>query len=234
MKKYILILCITLLFSTIVFLLVAHKALADDYKSVSNIVNTQVGSPSTSAPADTGSALAWNEKINAALTPGLWGFYNRLETNISNGTYTATQREGLYQYQYDSTGLYWCTYAIVDAYNLAGRPGLTISGDGGVVQMAIDWRSLPGFTYVEYQQADHLAALSKVKPGYAIFFEAVRDTPTSDGEEHVAMVTNISVNSHGDGSLSTIDANGPGRSTTYTIVDGDILNTIHPTIGFGG
>jgi hypothetical protein len=188
-----------------------------------------------------GSVMDWATRINAALKRGDDGYFNRMTAEITGCGYGAQQRQG-----HDSpTGKYWCTNSVIDAYNLAGITGLTVDPGPGVVSdslpppghqqvitMADWWMTAPGYTYIDMRSGDRRAAIQQVLPGYAIFYESVFGE--ENGEEHVALVSSISVDANGNGELTTVDSNAESREFTYRVVRGKVQNAPYPVIGFGG
>lgn len=204
----------------------------------SNTVSTKVGNPTQSPPgiivpgntnnSQLASVLEWDEKIVNALSKGAWGYFNILSTAISNGSYsTGTCPANCVQ------GIYWCTHSIVDAYNLAGIAGLSKTGHAAVVNMRAFWKSEQaaslGYKYVDYNGS--IKGLA-IYPGYAIFFESVAGVHT--GDEHVALVKEISIDEKGDGKIDMYDSNYPTRSHHYAISGWTIINPLYPIRGFGG
>jgi hypothetical protein len=188
-----------------------------------------------------GSVLDWATTLNRALQPGDDGYYNRMTAPVSGCGYAATQRAG-----HDSpTEKYWCTNLVIDAYNLAGIPGLTTAPGPGVtaswlpppghqqvITMAEWWMTAPGYTYVNLRSGDRRATIQQVRPGFAIFYESVFGQ--ENGNEHVALVSSISVDAQGTGQLTTIDSNAEAKQFTYRVVHGTVQNPPYPVIGFGG
>ena len=114
-----------------------------------------------------GSVVDWDNKIVAKLIPGVQGLYNNLPTQIKSNCASTTPPPWF-------EDMYWCTYSVVDAYNLAGLKGMTTADDGAVISMhKFFMQQQNGYVYVEYEKAsNHLAALQQVKPGYAMMLEA--------------------------------------------------------------
>lgn len=193
-------------------------------------VQTKVGNPAGNpSSGNLSSILDWDEKIVNSLQPGIWGYLNKLATNITNGSYTTNTWAGA-----DTGSVYWCTYSVIDSYNLAGISGLSKSQHAAVVIMRQFWKSAQaaslGYKYLDYP-SNH-QTLQEVQPGYAMFMESVPDQHT--GNEHVAIVKAISINDRGDGTIETYESNSSSKSHTY-IVDGwNIPKTVYPVRGFGG
>jgi hypothetical protein len=187
----------------------------------------QSNKPTDTKPTGTlASVLDWDTKIVDKLERGIWTYLNKLSTSITNGTYST----GTWAGTNDGT-VYWCTYSIADAYNLAGITGLSKSSHAAVVNMRIFWKKQQnGFLYVDYQGNNQ--KLTDVKPGYAIFMEF------ADGQflskEHVAMVKEIRINEKGNGTLITQDSNSSAKTRNYDVKDLKILGTPYPVRGFGG
>lgn len=173
--------------------------------------------------------LEWDETILSTLGTGLWGYYNKLLTNHTNGEYSTGTWPST-----NEQNLYWCTYSIVDAYRLAGFGGLAKNGHGAVVYMRIFWKSPAaqelGYKYVDYESGS--PSLASVQPGYAMFMESVAGSHT--GREHVNMVKDIAIDSTGNGYLVTNDSNSSSKSHKYTVAGWRVLNTVYPVRGFGG
>ena len=188
-----------------------------------------------------GSVMDWATRINAALEQGDDGYFNRMTATIDGCGYRAQQRQG-----HDSpTGKYWCTNTVIDAYNLAGITGLTVDPGPGVdspslpppghqqvITMADWWSTAPGYTYIDMRSGNRRAAIQQVHPGYAIFYESVFGE--ENGEEHVALVSSISVDTAGNGEITTIDSNAESKTFTYDVVRGRVQDAPYPVIGFGG
>jgi hypothetical protein len=188
-----------------------------------------------------GSVLDWAATLNAALERGDDGYFNRMTGSVTGCGYRAQQREG-----HDSpAGKYWCTNSVIDAYNLAGITGLTVAPGPGVdspdlpppghqqvITMADWWMTAPGYTYVDVRSGDRRAAIQQVRPGYAVFYESVFGE--ENGAEHVALVSSISVDTRGNGQMTTIDSNAESKGFTYRISRGRVQNAPYPVIGFGG
>jgi hypothetical protein len=194
----------------------------------SNTVSTRVGNPPVSTVTDGGSILEWDTKIVNQLQPGAaWGlsFFNRLTENIGNGTYNT----GTWAGSNDGT-VYWCTYSIVDSYNLAGITGLSKSAHGAVVNMRRFWQNAGGnYVYVPASAT----TIHHVHPSYAVFMEQVAGVHT--GSEHVAMVKEISVDPvNGNGYIITQDSNSSAKTRKFPVYLGVVQNTPYPVRGFGG
>ena len=110
-------------------------------------------------------------------------------------------------------GQYWCTYLVVDAYQLAGIKGLSVGADGGVATMHSHFRSLPGYFALDGTPSQ--ASLSKVKPGYAIFFRS---------DSHVGLVKSINVDGNGNGTLVSYESNSSATSHTWPIAGWQVKN----------
>lgn len=182
--------------------------------------------------------VQWDERIVNSLEPGFWGLYNKLMVNPPDGITNSpdgTYRTGIWP----ATGegnLYWCTYSIVDSYNLAGFSGLDKGAHGGVVYMRIFWKGAQaqnlGYKYLDYE--GNKGVLNSVHPGYAMFMEL--DSGRHTGFEHVAMVIEINIDHRGNGNIKTRDSNSSsGRKVReFSIEEGNIKNTSYPVRGFGG
>lgn len=183
-------------------------------------------SPTPPVSQDLASILDWNSRINNALTLGTFyrGHYSTLLQNITNGSYQSGTWAG------NSYGsVYWCTYSIIDSYNLAGVSGLSKASHAAVVNMRQWWKThgvTSGYQYIDG------GSVNGVKPGFAIFMERVAGTHTSN--EHVALIKSVQLNSVGDGRLETYDSNSTAKTHIYPIVSYNVKNTPYPVRGFGG
>lgn len=196
------------------------------------------GSP-VEPPADSSSILGWAEKISAQLmkSSGCWGFYCRMTTPITNGTYTIAYREGLISRGAESIGrqgLYWCTRLIIDSANLAGKKGL--NNQESVTTMISYWErnKAAGYSYMKYfaaNKTDKKNYLTNLRPGCALFQVTIPGIH-SDGQ-HVAVVKNVNIKPNGDGIVTTLDSNSGLKEHKYTIDDWEIINQIYPYVSFG-
>ncbi len=197
-----------------------YNELIDVAKELNACTSSVAPPPITSTLSN---ILDWAQTINKNLDPSST---DRLLAAVTNGSYST----GTYP-----SGGYACTYFVVDSYNLAGIPGLSKTADGRVVDMENFWKSIPGYVYLDYQK-DHLI-LKDVQPGFAMFQEQVPGVYT--GNEHVSVVQQNTVDSHGNGKIVTLDSNASTfRGWTYTVTDWTIdssFTRLHETItGFGG
>lgn len=195
--------------------------------------NTKPAGGGTSQPGDSeglARILEWDEIIVSGLETGVSGYFNRMMTNHTNDEYSTGTWPGTTE-----GNLYWCTFSIIDAYRLAGVPGLDRSkGHGAVVTMRKYWKTAEaqelGYKYVDYESDNSL--LANVQPGYAMFMEAVPGE--FNQTEHVNMIKSISINSSGDGQIITNDSNTSRKSKEFQVKDWRVLGTIYPVRGFGG
>lgn len=173
--------------------------------------------------------LTWVEKINSFLEEGPLGDFNKMITIITNNAYTATKRTGEFINTSDR-GLYWCTNLVIDAYNLAGKTGLGINQQA-VISMRNFWKTTPGYIHLDYLNGNHQSILSRVSPGYVVFFEQQPGVFT--GNEHVSIVKTINIDSEGKGFLETYDANTNAKTQRYPIVNWDVKNQRYKLVAFG-
>lgn len=197
----------------------------------SNLVTTRVGNApvsSSSASTNLAAVLDWDTKIVDSLQSGIWGYINRLVTAITNGSYST----GTWSGSSDST-VYWCTYSIIDAYNLAGVEGLSKSKHAAVVNMRRFWMNAPKDTYDYAPYDSDNSTLASVKPGYAIFME--RYPGVFSQNEHVSMVKEISLNQRGDGYIISQDSNSSSKTHKFSISGWSVISgATYPVRGFGG
>lgn len=209
------------------FFLFLSPAPAFGYQTESRTVSTKVGNPPVAADSATLSEIFdWDTKIVNSLKPGLWGYLNNLSVAITNNTYSTGAWAGT-----NEGNLYWCTYSIVDSFNLAGTKGLSKAGHAAVVTMRSFWKSSPpGYRYVDYQGSSQ--ELNALAPGYAIFLERIPGVFT--GGEHVAMIKTVSIDTRGNGFIETQDSNSSTRTHKYPVSGWSIMSTPYPVRGFGG
>lgn len=202
--------------------------------ATSNTVLTQFGN----APYDqkpnintTGALppLEWDQKIVDSLGKGSNGLYSKLPINITNGAHSTGVWLGS-----DSSTIYWCTFSIVDSYNLASISGLSKNLHAAVVTMRQFWKGSQaaslGYKYLDYQSNNDLLRLAQ--PGYAIFMESASGVHT--GFEHAAMLKVISIDVRGNGFVDTNDSNSHLKTNHYPVVEWSIKNTPYAVRGLGG
>ncbi len=189
--------------------------------SPSPVASTQPGGPVEVI-------LDWASQITNSLARGIWGYLNRFVNALSNGSYSTGTWAGA-----NEGSVYWCTYLIIDSYNLAGYGGLTKSAHAAVVNMRRWWKTTgasSGYVYVDYE--NNKQSVANVQPGYAMFMESSAGTHT--GREHVNMVKEINIDANGNGKIVTIDSNSSSISHSYPVADFQVKNTPYPVRGFGG
>lgn len=191
------------------------------YSTCQTIISPTPG-PTTPTLA---SVLSWDQQILDNLSIGANGLYSRLTTPVSNDGYSTGTWSG------DNDGTtYWCTYSVIDAYNLAGITGLSKGSHAAVVTMRQFWQNASGFIFLDY--ASDNTALNSARPGYAIFMESVPGSYT--GYEHVALIRSILVDTRGDGTVTTNDSNSTQVIHQYPVVGWSIKNTPYTITGLGG
>ncbi len=180
--------------------------------------------------------LSWAEQIATHLEPAFWDYRNRMMGDVSNGTYSANKRTGSSDAvnQLTLDGLYWCTFIVIDSYNLAGRSGLTPAGHLAVVNMIQYWKNTPGYRYLDYDHEDHKTIIQQLKPGYPYFL--VRSAALEHtGNEHVGLIRNISLDQNGNGYIETLESNASNISRKYPVDAWSVPEGIphHTLRGFG-
>ncbi len=166
-----------------------------------------------------GSVVGWAQQIAASLVIGGGGplsgdGYDNRTQSFTSPCASASPRSSW-------AGQYWCTYLVVDAYQLAGIQGLSVGADGGVAEMHRHFGFISG--YFTLDGTPNQATLSKVKPGYAIFF---RD------DSHVGLVKSIVVDGNGNGTLESYESNSSATSHKWPIAGWQVKNV--SINGFGG
>lgn len=166
----------------------------------------------------------WAGVVNNALEKGSTGSWDKVQADISNDGYTVTKQPGA------PGAKYWCTYLVVDSYNLAGVKGLSIVNHGLVRNMQTFWQNPPaGYFYIPFDQK--IEAWQQVKPGFAV----IRIHPTNYQLDHADIVSNFHIDKRGNGRIDTLDSNG-FHDWSSAIADGQPTDTSFaaPIAGFGG
>lgn len=192
-----------------------------------------------------GSILYWAQQISNNLQAGsiefppgnFWyQYYNKMMATITNSNNYKAFRTQAISYP----NLYWCTYLVIDAYNLADVSGLSLAGQGDVITMQKYFGSTAGYSFTCYPgdnpnacgSTDKLSVLQNLQPGSAIFFNSVRNV--WNRHEHVGLVKTVNVDNFGNGVLETYESNSSGGTVFhYPIYNGAIRNVPYPVIGFG-
>ena len=224
---------VLILLTSFLFLTCVNVPAYADLQTNSNTIDTKVGNPlitGVTGGGKAGDVLSWASQISNELEAGYDGAFDRMTASITNGSYTTQPAPGT------SVGnIYWCTYLIVDSFNLAGITGLSRGADAAVVNMISAFQNTPGLKYLDYYNGNRSQVLSQVQPGYAIFYQSSPGSGALGDLDHTAIIKTISVNSHGDGQIETMDANisGGRKVLSYTIDGWDIKWRTSPVVGFG-
>jgi len=175
------------------------------------------GSPSSAGgvSGSCGAVLSWAQKINDALVCSGHGC-DYLPTQVKSSCDTSSKNDSS-----GGAGQYWCTLLVFDSYNIAG---LKVAKNPAVINMHAWWKTASGFKYIDGNN------IKDVKPGYAVFTE----DPGSGQKQHKFLVKTITVDSHGNGSVVSLEANVKEKSKTYPVSGWKIQNTVHAVQGFGG
>lgn len=204
-----------------------------------NNVATETPVPtSTTAPVaqENNDIVAWAETISEKLEKGRacadeGGRYCRMTSQVTNGKYTASVREGLDDGT-SRTGRYWCTTFAKDSYYLAGKN--IGPNTESVAAMVAYWEDNLQSTYLDYFKAkDRKSVLGKLKPGCVMFDETAHRRHT--GNEHVAVVKEFSIidATLGIGEIVTLDGNRPRKILRYPINNWEIKNSYYNFVSFG-
>lgn len=233
----------------------------------SNCVITKVGNPTGVAPicptegsnqnnnpvvGPCGPLLTWAQTVNDRLELGApdpstelhFRYHNRQMSNINNCNYPALKRDGQANHVNDVVDerinhWYWCTYIVIDSFNLVGLKG----GNGEVLDLTqgdvrdlhIFMDSTEGFQFVDYR-TDKKNALAKVRPGYAFFVEACFRSYCQGGA-HTGIIKTIEVDNRGNGTIITLESNSTDKSHTWAVAEWEIVDPDYagrPLVGFGG
>lgn len=215
----------------------------------SNCVITKVGNPTGVAPVcpesgtngppvvgPCGPLLTWAQRVSGSLERGQATWYNRMMADISNGPecnfYNAYKRTGQNLSDPLAVYWYWCTFIVIDSYNLAGLSGMDLT-HADVVDMHLYMTNTPGYQFLDYR-TDKRGALSRVRPGYAFFVEKVF---LENQGNHTGLINTISLDSRGNGTITTLESNNYNKSNTWVVAGWNILNPDYgdrPLVGFGG
>lgn len=184
--------------------------------------------------------LTWAQKIANSEQIGDDGsFYCKMISDINNGDYSAYKREcidlnGAACGQDICPGRYWCTDLVINAYNLAGFS--SVPQDEAVLGMINDWKNASGLRYYDFTDSSNSSTvLPEIQPGFAMMFADNLEIQT--GNEHVAIINAISLNTHGDGVIHTYEADSPTPlDGVYPVSDYQIqsYDVNVPIVGFGG
>ncbi|OGK59369.1 hypothetical protein A3G65_03870 [Candidatus Roizmanbacteria bacterium RIFCSPLOWO2_12_FULL_37_7b] len=180
-----------------------------------------------------GSIVSWAGCISEQLERGVWSYYNRMVSDISNNGYTATKRQGL-DTSTGPTGLFWCTNMIISAYSLEvsdGRPLPNLTHQS-VLSMRRFFANTPSYKYLDFRNpGSRKQQLGQVRPGDVQIMQKVFDQHT---QQHVAIVKNIHVDGNCNGSVETIDANSYNKVNRYTIAGCNVINSPYPVVAYAG
>lgn len=183
----------------------------------------QATGPGGGATGPCGPVVDWSAKIADSLTVGGGGYLSG--DGYDNRTQDFSSDCGATLPRAEWAGQYWCTYLVIDAYNLAGIPGLSnANGDAYVPTMHAHWRSMPGFFTLDYFGQANKSVIQQVKPGFAIFF---------GDDDHVGLVKSISYDEHGNGTLETHESNSSEPSHKWPIAEWKVINGFS-ILAFGG
>lgn len=211
-----------------------HTNCTHTYNLVLDVAK-EVGACKLPAGGNTDSVLHWARIINEDLIKeareNRRNIWDRMTADITNNGYTATKRSGA-----SEANKYWCTYLVIDSYNLAGIKGLKISEHGGVFRMLQDWKKMPGYLFIPYTGTTEqkIDALKKIKPGYALL-RVINESGLSDNDHASILDAEVKLDSNNDGAITTIDSNGQSSWKSF-IRNGQIVNweAPAPIRGFGG
>ncbi|OGK23684.1 hypothetical protein A3A46_01995 [Candidatus Roizmanbacteria bacterium RIFCSPLOWO2_01_FULL_37_13] len=180
--------------------------------------------------------IAISEKLEGEdiIWPPSW-YFNRLTDPPSNGSYTA-----FYSPATSTSNLYWCTYLVINAYNLAGLTGLT-RAHLATKNMQQFFMTTSGYNYIPYSVKfiDYFAnpptyqlasagerqqALNTVKPGCATFFQYTPGVHVTN-KNHTAVLKTVNLDSSYNGYIETYDANSTRKISRYPVYSGNIQGT---------
>jgi hypothetical protein len=212
-------LTLTLLAATAAFPLPAHAV-------ASNCVVTKIGDAPkkvelpSECNSDGGPIAQWAQKINDKLEKGGNKYYSKMQAEVCNGDKCAHKKKGPGgSCKGDSANCYWCTWLVVDSYNLAGKP---IGENLSAVGLINDMKGKDGFGF----SGASGEGLKKVKPGWAIGF---------GGEGHIGIVKSIKIDDRGNGSITTLEANSGSKGHTWPISNFTVkVGGSLPLNGFAG
>lgn len=167
------------------------------------------------APPQTSTdVLYWGQQINNVVTirsgcTGTWHGYNRLQTYISSGIYTTKLWPGTCSGV--GWGTYFCTFLVKDAYKLAGKWGPT---DSNTCDQVHQWLN---HGYPVQQNSIRGAKLGD--PIWWMGDSSGRWCPPYGYSHHTNMISYISVDSGGNGTMRTIDTNNTVKVVKYNVVN---------------
>lgn len=181
--------------------------------------------------------LYWTSVINQKLLASNivwppWWYFHKMTNPPSYGGYT-----GIAGAATSTSNLYWCTFLVIDAFNLSGLRGLT-TAHSAVVNMVPFFMSTPGYSFIPYSvvfstysppsyrittNSERKQSLDKVQPGCATFFQTSPGRHVSNGN-HVAILKSKNLINY-TGFIETYDANNTKKILRYPVLNGNILNT---------
>jgi hypothetical protein len=157
-----------------------------------------------------------------------YGGFCRLVDTVNCNNINSTKRDGLT----DPTR-YWCTNLVKDAVSMAyGQPQSTFNLSESVVGQTSNWKS-KGWPYYSYFYGNHEQVLKTVKPGCAMFMMSTYEV--HNGHEHVAVLKSVELDQYGNGTVRTLDANGPVKESQYQVHNWDFVpvSYLYPQISYG-
>lgn len=160
----------------------------------------------------------------------MWGYggYCRLVDTVNCNTIDSTKRDGL-----TNPTRYWCTNLVIDSVSMAHQqPKSTFGLSESVVGQTANWKS-KGWPYYSYFHGNHEQVLKTVKPGCAMFMMSTYEV--HNGREHVAVLKSVELDQYGNGTVRTLDANGPVKESQYQVHNWDFVpvSYLYPQISYG-
>jgi hypothetical protein len=175
--------------------------------------NAQPGAP----PTTNNSILSWAQQIDDNVTKLACSIYrNTMQATVTNGKYTVPQKKGTCNGEGGSAFL--CTDLVIQSYKLAG---ISKYFSRKSYTMARNW--VPSVQLIAGQNV-----FSLISPGDA-FFPSCNNTTSQIG--HASLIFNVSINSNGAGTITTIDTNMPSEYNTYRVRNWNITSIASITCG---
>jgi len=181
------------------FLMTIATITGQNNSSTTASVNAQPGPP----PTTNSSIISWAQQIDDSVTKLACSSYrNVMLATITNGSHTVPQKYGTCSG--DGYNAFLCTDLVIQSYTLAG---VSKYFNRKAYVMAEHW--IPSVQLITGENV-----FSLISPVDAIFPSC--DTTTNE-IGHAALIENVSVNSNGAGTITTIDTNMPSEYNTLRV-----------------
>lgn len=178
-------------------------------------------------PSGPGTMLMLSPSSASNIVQSAFSIIQKLELRLDN---CGGKNCYLYNKKSDEPSTYyWCTYLIVDSYNMSGAAGLSRAGYGLVLGMKSFFRNT-GLNGGKYNFLPPDAKADQLNPGDVVFFEG--------RGQHVSLIKSIELDTDGDGAVKTYEANNVVIEDFISVKSFKLLNAkttaaIYSITGFG-